>query len=341
MTTSTFAKGCVRLLGDEDEDSGGTTAVVVVLVLLVVGGAVGGGTTMKMKKNKNSSKASSKASSNSAQVVANPMHGVGKNAAGGQWKELYDKASNRTYYMNKETRETSWKKPPGFDGSYTYKPLIQYVGHTPDRLYLVTLAGGSGGGKKAAPPSTPATKASGGGSGGKSKNSSNWVEKADKASGRTYYFDRVGWIASLSRCGNHVKRPARSLRLPEKQAGKSLLVLMQVAARVVAAAAKNRLQQLAQEEVVAAAVPCQLGGRHCRTRCAIIWSLCAADHDANFNTRSICCLLCGVCALPRQVAERTTTTKRQKKRAGNSLVELASERASERNTTIRILSVIR
>jgi len=64
------------------------------------------------------------------------------------WKELQDKTSGRLYYVNRETRETTWTKP-------------------------AELGGGAAVGGASQPAAASA---------------SGWVEKTDPASGRKYYY---------------------------------------------------------------------------------------------------------------------------------------------------------
>ena len=94
-------------------------------------------------------------------TVENPMHkAAGGKSSGGQWKELTDQASGKTYYVNKETRETTWQKPPGFSGGGASKPAA------PKKSAAAAAKAAAGGGQQ-------------------------WVAKLDAGSGKTYYYDKA------------------------------------------------------------------------------------------------------------------------------------------------------
>ena len=117
-----------------DDDGGGVSTAGIALLALVLCGGAGSYAFVKMQKSKESAENSEE--KNSQQIfnpmnapavethaVMNPM-GAGANS-NLQWKEVVDKSSGKTYYVHRQTKETTWNRPaelgaqpgvPGVDG---------------------------------------------------------------------------------------------------------------------------------------------------------------------------------------------------------------------------------
>lgn len=160
---STSIQGSLSATVPEDvqaADSGngasdGVLIVVLVLILVVVG-VVGYGVWQKSKQ-----RAEEQDKAERSESVQNPMNAAFVGSANGgasEWKEVVDQSSGRTYYVNRQTKATTWDRPAALGVS------------------------GSGGGAAA-----DVRRAASGASGGSHPV---WKEVVDQNTGKTYYVNR-------------------------------------------------------------------------------------------------------------------------------------------------------
>jgi len=177
---------------------------VLVLVLVLLGVIVFG-----IRQNLNQ-KADELDKAERSESIENPMNaafGV-PGSSSGVWKEVVDKTSGKTYYVNRQTKATTWERPAELSNSHgggvgpmgtggdggSHPVWKEVVDKTSGKTYYVNRQ------TKATTWDRPAELgdgSSGGGSGGVGVGSSGnggshpvWKEVVDKTSGKTYYVNR-------------------------------------------------------------------------------------------------------------------------------------------------------
>jgi hypothetical protein len=139
--------------GPQEDSSTGTIVVAGVVVLVLAGGVAA---FLKFKGGKTTSTTKSPGGETDYEQTENPMHKGGTQASNQKtlWKAITDQNTGKEYYVNRQTRETTWTKPADFDAQ---------------------LTGGSGGS---------------GGFGADKEGDGLWKEVVDAKTGRPYYVNR-------------------------------------------------------------------------------------------------------------------------------------------------------
>lgn len=127
------------------------------------------------------------------------------------WVEKVDSKSGKTYFLNRQTKETTWTRPPELAASTPPEkaqsastsplpdPWVAKTDSTSGKTYYVNrLTKETSWTRPTAPTAKAATPTAESGTAPSSPTppvvssaSSPWVEKIDPASGKTYYVNRV------------------------------------------------------------------------------------------------------------------------------------------------------